>query len=281
MDNTITREAAVEANKKVHSLLVNAGEYQKSPHFNEENINKVTNIVKTILNNLELDSTLKAVDFGCGTGFMINIIHKYFDEVHGVDITRDMMKYVDLTPGNIQLHECLAENTPFEANTFEFATAYSFMDHLIDYETFLREVYRVLKKGGIFYSDLNPNRAFISSMKHAEIEENVSDLIQREINGALYNGKYYEENFNVDARSLEAAEPIKTLEKGFDHKEIKNICQKIGFTNCKIEYEWFVGQGKIHHTISPETAEHLNEHLQSLLPISSNLFKYLRIICIK
>ena len=282
MKGKVSREIALDANIKVHSALVNAGEYQKSPHFRKENIEKVQAIISSICQKIPKENS-KAIDFGCGTGFMIDIINGYFEEVHGVDITEDMMRNIDLTPGNIYLHKCMAENTNFADSTFDFACAYSFMDHLVDYKEFLKEVYRVLKNGGIFYTDLNPNRAFIDSMKKAETYSvsNISDAMKREIAGAIHNGEYYASNFNINAEELENAEPIKSYDRGFDELEVYKTCKQLGFRECKIEYEWFIGQGNIHHEVSSEVANIMDRHLKSLAPTTSGINKYLRVICKK
>jgi ubiquinone/menaquinone biosynthesis C-methylase UbiE len=166
------RLEALNANIYVHAFLANSGEYQKSPHFRPENQEKVRRILDRIVakSTVSNQSIAKAIDFGCGTGFMIDLMKDMFSEVHGLDITNDMMKRVDVSSGNVFLHECLAEKTPFPDNHFDFATAYSFMDHLFSYDDFLQEAYRVLKPGGTFYSDLNPNRAFINSMAKVETD---------------------------------------------------------------------------------------------------------------
>jgi ubiquinone/menaquinone biosynthesis C-methylase UbiE len=273
----------IAANIKVHSQLVKAGEYQRSPHFRQENIQKVKGILAGLCRDLPPKEAAKAVDFGCGTGFIVHLIKDRFSEVHGVDITVDMMKEIDLSSGNITLHECLAEKTPFESDTFDFASAYSFMDHLFDYKIFLKEVHRVLKPGGLFFSDLNPNRAFISQLKllESQYEAIDSQIVAREIEGALHNGEYYESEFGVSREELDNAEPGKSVNKGFDAIEVKEFAEGIGFTNCTIEHEWFMGQGKVMHGESHELAGKINDLLISILPASSSLFKYLRFIFIK
>ena len=280
MNNNKARDIAIKANINVHSALANSGEYQKSPHFKPENITKVQEIV---LNLVSLCDPHLAVDFGCGTGFMINILHQHFEKVHGIDITPDMMKFVDLSPGNIELHTSLAEETPFPDNTFDFASAYSFMDHLVDYKVFLKEVYRVLKPGGVFYSDLNPNKDFILAMKAAESYSLGihSELVKKEINGALHNGDYYNQNFGIDAEDLNNAEPLKSSGLGFSAQEVYEFARHIGFTKCIIEYEWFLGQGKVMHEVSFELSQAIDSHLKGLTPVSSSLYKYLRFIFTK
>jgi len=109
----ITRDEAIKANIYVHSFLANAGEYQKSPHFLPENRQKVRKILERVTAPLAGRPDSKVIDFGCGTGFLMDLMKDLFTEVHGVDITLDMMNKVDVTSGNIYLHESLAENTQF------------------------------------------------------------------------------------------------------------------------------------------------------------------------
>ncbi|MGZ4994180.1 MAG: class I SAM-dependent methyltransferase [Methylobacter sp.] len=283
MSNEITREEAIKANIYVHSFLANAGEYQKSPHFYPENIEKVKSILQRITMNLPFPHAAKAIDFGCGTGFMIDLMKGRFTEIHGVDITLDMMKHVDLSSGNIYLHESLAENTPFPNDFFDFATAYSFMDHLFDYKDFLKEVYRVLKKGSAFYSDLNPNRDFIMAMDYIEKMSLKIDspIFEKEIKGALHNGAYYQESFGLNANLLDEAEPIKSKDKGFNADEVLATAKEIGFSECRVEFEWFLGQAKVMHEQSLEKAHIVDEYLTSVLPVSSPFYKYIRFIFIK
>jgi ubiquinone/menaquinone biosynthesis C-methylase UbiE len=282
-DHKVSRDEALKANIYVHSFLANSGEYNKSPHFRPENQDKVRKILLRLTS--QCLEKKKVIDFGCGTGFLINLMYDLFDEVHGVDITQDMMKQIDLSSGNISLHESIAESTPFEANTFDFATGYSFMDHLVDYRVFLQEAYRVLKKGGVFYSDLNPNREFISAIAGAEKASCelllITPIVQREIQGALHNGEHYQENFGMNASMLEKAEPIKTLDHGFNAVEVIEAAREIGFSDCKVEFEWFLGQAKVLHEQSIEDSNKVEQYLNSVLPVSSHLFKYLRFVFVK
>jgi len=279
----VSRDEAIKANIYVHAFLANAGEYNKSPHFRPENQEKVRNILLRL--TAECREKKRVIDFGCGTGFMINLMRDLFDEVHGIDITQDMMKQVDLSSGNVTLHESIAESTPFAAEMFDFATAYSFMDHLVDYRVFLQEAYRVLKKGGTLYSDLNPNRDFIMAIAGVEKLASgvlpVTPIVSREIQGALHNGEHYQEHYGMNAELLEQAEPIKTHDKGFCAVEVLETARDIGFSSCRVEFEWFLGQAKVMHEQSHADAGTIERYLNAILPVSSYLFKYLRFILIK
>ncbi len=281
----LTKEDTIKANIYVHSFLANTGEYNKSPHFRPENQAKVRGILQRLTESMHSCGNAKVIDFGCGTGFMIHLVRDLFSEVHGVDITRDMMKQVDLSSGNIFIHESFAESTPFENDTFELATAYSFMDHLFNYKDFLREAYRVLKPAGVFYSDLNPNRDFIFAISNVEkmtgAQTLISPIVAKEIHGAIHNGEHYQQNYGMDGSLLEKAEPIKSLDKGFNSQEVLNVAREIGFTQCKVEYEWFLGQAKVMHEQSTEDSDAVEKYLNSVLPVSSSLFKYLRFVFVK
>ncbi|MCI0561429.1 MAG: class I SAM-dependent methyltransferase [Nitrososphaera sp.] len=278
-----TREDAIKANIYVHAFLASSGEYQKSPHFMPENREKVRHTLRRLATSLTRGRKTRLIDFGCGTGFVIDLVKDLFDEVHGIDITVEMMRRVDSSSGNVYLCRARAEQTPFAGGVFDFATAYSFMDHLFDYKEFLEDVYRVLKPGGIFYSDLNPNRAFIVAMKGAEgkTRDDLNPIVEREIMGALHNGELYAQQFGIMGRLLEAAEPGKSIDGGFDAQEVLNTARRIGFSRSSVKYEWFLGQGKVIHEKSPEAAETIDRHLQACLPVSSQFFKYLQFVFVK
>jgi len=282
MKNKIISNDVIKSNIQVHSILVKKGEYQKSPHFKLENVARVKSILEKLISRLPSKITKKKmIDFGCGTGFVIKLIHRHFNEVHGIDITKEMMKHVDTSPGNIFLHESLAEKTSFSDNTFDFATAYSFMDHLLDYKVFLKEVYRTLKKGGIFYCGLNPNKDFILGMEYADKTLSFgSTLVDVEIKKALHDGQYYKENFGLNSSLLEKAEPIKTYDKGFNFKEVIEFAKSLGFSKTDVSFDWFLGQGQFSKKNLKKVVI-IDEYLQSLLPFSSLCYKYLSFTFIK
>jgi SAM-dependent methyltransferase len=271
------RESTLDANRYVHSTLVETGEYQRSPHFRPENVRKVRGWLENIAADIPGLSSGKAIDFGCGTGFMIDRLQGLVGQIHGIDTTRAMIEKVDVSSGNVHLHECLAEETPFPPNVFLLGTAYSFMDHLHDVSDFLKEVHRVLKPGGVFFAGLNPNRAFIHAMEslaQAPTAE-LHPVYGRELTGALRNGQYYMERFGIDERRLEDAEPGKTLRKGFDPQEICDTALSIGFRRCETSHDWFLGQGNLMHEHSMQNADLVERYLRTLLPFSAPYFKYL------
>jgi SAM-dependent methyltransferase len=277
-----SEEDTLDANRAVHAFLVKSGEYQKSPHFRPENIERVQSVVERLRARLRPGSPSRAIDFGCGTGFMIDRLWPHFDEVHGIDITPEMMAHVDLHDGRVRLHECRAEATPFEDESFDFATAYSFLDHLHDVQPVLAEAHRVLRRGGIFYADLNPNRAFTDAMRQAQFwTRSLPPQIEREIQGALHNGAHYQASTGLDGETLDRAEPGKSLRGGFDMVEVIAAARAAGFSEADVEPHWFLGEASFLHGQEPAHAAVIDSFLRALLPAALPLFKYLRFVFVK
>ncbi len=276
-NNQTGDEQTLQANRVVHSFLATSGEYNQSPHFRPENQKKVRGLIEDLVHLLDSeDSDKRGLDFGCGTGFVIHLAHDLLAEIHGIDITTEMMDQVDKSLENVYLHEGIAEHTPFSSDYFHVAFAYSFMDHLAEPELFLKEAFRVLKPGGVLYSDLNPNRAFIDAIGHIEQTGTASRHILKEIDGALRNGRLYQRKYGIDPEVLEQAEPVKTIQRGFDPDEISKLATKIGFSRVEVEHNWFLGEGTIMHENQQNETSAIENYLRSVLPISAPMFKYLR-----
>ena len=280
----VSQEDVLSANIEVHAALANSGEYNQSPHFRPENKEKVRRILSEIIAKSPVQDKSKLLDIGCGTGFIVHLVVDLVAEVHGIDITEDMMSQIDLTKGNITLTKAQAENIPYENNTFDIVTAYSFLDHLLNYKVAIKEAHRVLKDGGVFYSDLNPNKAFSKMLANIEVDnkkDNLPHSISREIKGMLHNGELYQEEFGLSKEVLTNAEPEKSFNHGFDAQEVLQFAKSTGFSEVKCEFEWFLGQGVLLNSDSKINLETVNNYLRQMLPASDSFFKYLRFVFVK
>ncbi len=268
----------IEANKIVYAKA--AASYDETePHFFTENKSKV----KKILQQIRLQSGPKLLDVGCGTGFIINLAKDLFDEIHGVDISPEMLGRVDCSTGNIKLYKSEAENLIFEAEYFDVVTAYAFLHHLENYEKVIKQVFRVLKKNGIFYIDLEPNKKYcdlVSNYKNYHNSQN-SEVVKNEIRTICYADKKVEETYGIDGNIFNMSEYTRSVFGGINADDFLKIVKKIGFSDCKVFYEWYPGQGKIIHQQSEKDAEIIDHYLREIFPFSECLFKYLRFIITK
>ena len=79
------------------------------------------------------------------------------------------MSRVDLSSGKVKLLEANTESVPLRDGTANVITANSFLHHLYDIQQTIAEAYRLLKPGGVFYSEEDPNLAFASLMLNSGI----------------------------------------------------------------------------------------------------------------
>jgi len=243
---------------------------QDQPQYRPENIKRVTKAIR----NLAKYGRKTLLDAGCGTGFIINIGKKYFDQVIGIDITKEMLDKVDLSGGNITLQLADSSNMPFQDEVFNVCTAYGVLHHLPKLEPTLKEVFRCLKKGGIFYADQEPNYYFWKEIKGLKKAEVYTDSIREEIDSVCGVCDTLENKFGLSKKIISLAEYQKIIRGGTKKEEITELLEKIGFSSIDFEYQWFLGQRHLIGKVPPKLINLIENHLKECLPASKNLFKY-------
>ncbi|KLI32515.1 class I SAM-dependent methyltransferase [Brachyspira hyodysenteriae] len=108
------------------------------------------NYMSEYLKNIDYN---KLLDIGCGTGYLINMLKKYkaTAEFYGLDLSEEMINISKSK--NIKDAEFIlgsANKLPFNDNTFDIVTCIQSFHHYPYPDEAMKEVYRVLKKGGIY-----------------------------------------------------------------------------------------------------------------------------------
>ena len=248
------------------------------PHFRPENRAKVRSILEGLAQRCGSDRLL---DLGCGTGFILQLAGDLFREVHGVDVTPAMLERVDTSRGNVTLHCQSAEELPFEENTFNLVTAYSFLHHLEDYRRVLAEAFRVLKPGGVCYVDLEPNRLFWNEMASLGDRAELSPVVTKARDSVLRTDEKVEADFGIPCATFQQAEYGKSIQGGIDAAELRETATGIGFRSALVRYEWFLGQAEVMHGQSFADAATVESYLRSIAPVSDRLFKYVQFQLVK
>lgn len=270
----------IQANIQVHTRM--ADSYNRNePHYRPENRAKVRARLEEMRKRF---GGARLLDLGCGTGFIIDLARDLFGAIDGVDVTQAMLDRVDLASGNIKLHRCAAEALPFADASFDVVSAYAFVHHLKDYPKALAEALRVLKPGGGFYIDLEPNRLFWQAMVRLEQGapgSRYSDIVLREIDAVLHRDDGVQDEFGIDKDTFNRAEYTKAVLGGIDPWGFRDECLRLGFRSCEISFEWFLGQGAVMHQQSFEAAATVEAYLRRILPLTADCFKYLRFVATK
>lgn len=261
----------IEANIAVHTAL--ADRYNSDePHFRPENQAKVAKRLAQMSDRVGGGAML---DLGCGTGFVINLAKPFFDKIEGIDITPAMLEQVDTADPKVNVQIGRVEKLPFEENSFDAASAYSFLDHLERPEEMLSEALRVLKPGGELYIDLVPNQYYWAALAREEHYDRTASapFVRREFLMVTENDKRVEEEYGIDADVFRAAEPSKEI-GGVDPFAFQALAKDTGFADCAVNFDWFLGNAPILHDQGANQAAIVQDYLTQALPVSKHLFKY-------
>ena len=276
MSEKYSPEEIKRANVEYHTKMATSYD-DDQPHFMPENIEKVEIIIRNLAERFGNHTLL---DIGCGTGFVLNIAKKYFNNVVGIDLTQAMLDRVDLSGGNVEVKLADTSNLPFNNESFNVITAYGFLHHLPELESTFQETFRCLKFGGVFYADLDPNYYCWKEINKLGNEQ-YSEVLQREINSMKNAHIGLQSKYNLDENIVKLAEFQKLIGGGMHEDHITKLLSGAGFVDVNFKYEWFLGQGYVIHSISEEAARIFENHLRQLLPLSRSLFKYFSIMAQK
>jgi SAM-dependent methyltransferase len=95
----------------------------------------------------------KVLDFGCGTGAFSFLISPYVKHLDSADISSGLLNIAEVTQKklgikNIDFHLLKNESLPFPDSSFDTILILDTIHHLSDPKKNIKEIYRVLKKGG-------------------------------------------------------------------------------------------------------------------------------------
>lgn len=104
----------------------------------------------------------RALEIGCGPGRLLRPMAHRFAEVHGVDVSDEMIERAKHnlrhTPNAFPRHASGSDLAGFASNSFDFVYSYAVFQHIPAAEvvfSYLRETVRVLKPGGIARLQIN------------------------------------------------------------------------------------------------------------------------------
>lgn len=108
-----------------------------------------------ILSFLDIKKNSKVLDVGCGTGTFAIMIAKKAKKVVGIDASKAMIntaKKKSKELGNVEFIEAIAEDLPFDDNSFDIVLSSMTLHHLPSKDKIiaLKEMKRVLKPKGQF-----------------------------------------------------------------------------------------------------------------------------------
>ena len=236
------RKHVVEANVQYHNRVSQRYEEDYSTRGIFEKgrgtYTRIQNLVNYLVNETEHDLW---VDVGCGTGNVLQHVIERFDDVVGIDVSIGMLKIAEKRKLPVMLGD--GGFLPFPNNSVDVVSAFSVLHHLHDPTEILKEAGRVLKPGGYFYSDWDPNpRTQRQPRSEWSCFYNSYSKFAHQIR-SLFNPSFLRDrnscqmycNENIEAISC-IAEYYGKERKIKDPDDLKCIAKKIGFRNVQVYF---------------------------------------------
>jgi len=109
---------------------------------------KIYDAVLKVLHNYQPENAFDHLDVGAGSGDLIKRLREHFNvRSRACDYTDDGL--MNLSDQAVDIVNLNCEKLPYAEESFDIVTATEVIEHLEDYRKLLREIYRVLKSGGI------------------------------------------------------------------------------------------------------------------------------------
>ncbi|MEO5656957.1 MAG: class I SAM-dependent methyltransferase [Nitrospiria bacterium] len=91
------------------------------------------------------------LDFGCNTGYGTAIVSRSAKKIVGVDVSAKAISSAHEQHGHLGIDFQLIDGTrlPFSDHTFDIVISFQVIEHIVDYEQYIRELKRVLSPQGI------------------------------------------------------------------------------------------------------------------------------------
>ena len=102
----------------------------------------------------KMNKGLKVCDIGCGTGLFLKRVKQLKNDVYGYDINKYQSEYANKKNGliNVTYAQSLSEyckKRKIQKNFFDVITCFEVIEHIYDVNTFLEEIRKYLKPGGV------------------------------------------------------------------------------------------------------------------------------------
>ncbi len=214
----------IKANRAYHDYV--AKKYESDPRVRlgvmHPNCGKRLEWLK-VRYNLHGNNFL-TLNLGAGTGNLIRKSQGLFGYTVGLDISLNMLKRAKRYTH--RLIQANALQLPLKSESMNLVFCIAVLHHIYDLEGFFGSVYRVLKPGGIFYSDYDLNRRFCSSIAKSYFLRSLLSLFKKISNMFIFEKGDYDKLKEI----YDLAEYHEECRHGLDPQEVADIAQKIGFS---------------------------------------------------
>jgi len=199
-----------------------------------------------------------SLDIGCGTGNILKFTTKIFSTAFGIDLSLSMLKRSQLFGAHLVQGTGL--QAPFPDNFFDLVTGFSLVHHIHEPIELFREIFRILQKGGILYTDWDFNRNFFWKPLYPlwthrmNVPKALASLLKRKLTRDRM------------VKTFEFAE-YHVFRKWLNPESIRLFLEQLGFEKVEIFYHW---NCRSIFRKSSRSLDRTYEILKSLISLSKN-----------
>jgi ubiquinone/menaquinone biosynthesis C-methylase UbiE len=183
-----------------------------SHRFCRDNLDRIMEIICSIQRRT---GGRKCLDVGVGSGLVLLREKEVFSECIGMDLSLRMARQKKIPESMLIKGSCY--NLPFDSGEFDLVSAYSVLHHLSNISKFFDEAYRVLKKGGVLYTDGDIN------LHCMRLLSNYKKTLYH-LGGGRYRQQYEYWRDRMKYRNQDEYHHM-----GLDYKILKGLLKGIGF----------------------------------------------------
>lgn len=121
---------------------------------------------------LNIVTNKKVLDIACGSGYGSYILSKNAQSVVGVDVSQQSIDYATAyyKRKNITYKKSNGRSIPFGDNEFDVIISFETIEHIDDYNFYMKEIKRCLKDDGLFILS-TPNKQEFAEGNHYHLHE--------------------------------------------------------------------------------------------------------------
>jgi ubiquinone/menaquinone biosynthesis C-methylase UbiE len=182
--------------------------------FNEKRQKRLNSILKNAARDAGKENFL---DVGTGTGHLLTFAKEYFDNIYACDISENMLIQIKNKFPECHFFASDAEFLPIIDSSINCVTCYAMLHHLFKHDKLFEECFRILEKGGVLYTDHDPNY-FLNRFYH------------------LFYKIKHRNTPGFGSELEELAEYHNSSSSGINPEKLKKLLLNIGFSKVIIQY---------------------------------------------
>lgn len=165
--SSIYQDEVAKANQRFYDQIAEVYDEvdrRRGGHIDHSWVDGVlNNILEILASTKEEPRELSFLDAASGSGFLAQRARNFFPRMTLLDISQNMLKRIDL-PGTLKV--CSDTRfIPAKESSFDVVGGFATLHHLKSPKKFFQESFRVLRPGGVLYTDHDIESQFVNNFR--------------------------------------------------------------------------------------------------------------------